>query len=211
MQKIDLTNIGVVTDTVDDYTLSKIHAELAKIKVNMSAAETYNSDLAGNIEREFKLKDCHADIEKIVIPLAEYHEQEYPCRWLLNKSVRRKGDAPPKLWLSSVWANFQQKHEFNPMHTHSGIYSFVIWIKIPFDRNEELQKAPGRRSSDPKAGAFEFVYPTSLGTVMSHQFPMAKDLEGKIVLFPAMLSHQVYPFYTADGYRISVSGNLFFT
>ena len=211
MHKLDLKNIGVVVDTVDEYTLSKIQAEIAKIKINMPAAHKFNSSLAGNIEREFKLKDCHDDIEKMVIKLADYHEQEYPCRWLLNKSVRRKGDSPPKLCLSAVWANFQQKYEFNPMHTHSGIYSFVIWIKIPFDRNDEFRKAPGSQSSDPKAGGFEFVYPNIMGAVGSHQFPMTKDLEGQIVLFPAMLSHQVYPFYTSDDYRISVSGNLFLT
>lgn len=198
-------------DTVDDNTLSKIHAEIAKIKVNMPAAQKYNSQLAGNIEREFKLKDCHAAIEQLVIPLADYHEQEYPCRWMLSKSVPSNPSVPPKLWLSSIWVNFQQKYEFNPVHAHSGVYSFVIWTKIPFDRDDEMQKAPGSRSSDPKAGAFEFVYPNVLGSIGVQQFPMTKELEGKIVLFPAMLSHQVYPFYTADGYRISVSGNIFFT
>jgi hypothetical protein len=30
------------------------------------------------------------------------------------------------------------------------------------------------------------------------------------VLFPATLQHSVAPFYTSDGYRISVAGNLDF-
>jgi len=32
--------------------------------------------------------------------------------------------------------------------------------------------------------------------------------EGRVVMFPAKLLHVVYPFYTSNGYRISIAGNL---
>ena len=35
-----------------------------------------------------------------------------------------------------------------------------------------------------------------------------KSWEGVMILFPADTAHQVYPFYTSDDYRISISGNL---
>jgi hypothetical protein len=34
--------------------------------------------------------------------------------------------------------------------------------------------------------------------------------EGKMALFPADLNHIVYPFYTSEDYRISISGNVGF-
>ena len=34
-----------------------------------------------------------------------------------------------------------------------------------------------------------------------------RNSAGKMVIFPATLKHSVYPFYTSDDYRISVSGN----
>ena len=33
-----------------------------------------------------------------------------------------------------------------------------------------------------------------------------QSYEGKIILFPADLAHAVYPFYTSDDYRITMSG-----
>ena len=37
-----------------------------------------------------------------------------------------------------------------------------------------------------------------------------EEHEGKMVLFPAMLNHQVYPFYNIDEERVSMSGNIFY-
>jgi len=35
-----------------------------------------------------------------------------------------------------------------------------------------------------------------------------KSWEGTIIVFPAKMLHCVYPFYTSDGTRISLSGNV---
>ena len=39
-------------------------------------------------------------------------------------------------------------------------------------------------------------------------FPMGKEMEGKLVLFPSRLKHIVYPFYNCDEPRITIAGNL---
>jgi len=46
-----------------------------------------------------------------------------------------------------------------------------------------------------------------LGNIRSHDLPVDKSYEKKLLLFPATMRHSVYPFYTSDDYRISVSGN----
>ena len=37
-----------------------------------------------------------------------------------------------------------------------------------------------------------------------------KSFEGKMLVFPSKLQHLVYPFYTSDEHRITVSGNVNF-
>ena len=37
---------------------------------------------------------------------------------------------------------------------------------------------------------------------------MEKEAEGYMVMFPAEMQHEVFPFYENDGERISISGNV---
>ena len=45
---------------------------------------------------------------------------------------------------------------------------------------------------------------------MFDSIPVDKSFEGKMIMFPASQYHAVYPFYTSDEERITVSGNLKF-
>ena len=51
--------------------------------------------------------------------------------------------------LTSFWANYQYKHEFNPAHDHGGAFSFVIWLKIPYSWKEQkkLQQFKGTKDN----------------------------------------------------------------
>jgi Putative 2OG-Fe(II) oxygenase len=110
--------------------------------------------------------------------------------------------------ITSLWANYQQRYEYNPLHHHDGIVSFVIWVDIPYDVKEEQDFFPNRGFGQNTAAAFEFTYSGLDGRMLSHQIPVSKQDEGKILMFPASLKHQVYPFMTTDGVRISVAGNI---
>ena len=39
--------------------------------------------------------------------------------------------------MSTWWVNFQKQNDFNPMHGHTGLYSFVVWLKIPTEYVEQ--------------------------------------------------------------------------
>ena len=101
------------------------------------------------------------------------------------------------------WINIQKKHQFVPHHTHDGVFSYTIWIKIPYDIQKELQT--GKYSS-----TFEFKYNTIIGTPFNKIIPVSKNDVGKIIFFPSKLTHGVYPFYTSEDTRISISGNILF-
>ena len=61
-----------------------------------------------------------------------------------------------------------------------------------------------------KAGHFSFLFSGHDGRVLTEDLPVDNKYEGKMALFPASLNHQVYPFYTSDEYRITISGNIGF-
>ena len=108
----------------------------------------------------------------------------------------------------NMWVNFQRKYEFNPLHKHSGQLSFVIWMKIPYNFEDEKNRDVVKDLTECKSGCFEFVYCDMLGRSTSYVYRLSPDLEGTMLIFPAELTHQVYPFYTSDLERVSISGNI---
>jgi hypothetical protein len=103
-----------------------------------------------------------------------------------------------------------ERGEFNPPHDHSGVFSFVIWLQIPYTLEEEYKNGPGAMSNEPINGEFSFTYPDITGRTQIARMGADRTKEGYLCLFPHMLFHSVAPFYTTDQTRISVSGNLKF-
>jgi len=202
MENIDLKNVGYVQDNVDLDLMIKIQTSVSEIKTTFDKQKSFASNLVGNIKKQFLFDYHREEIEQLAIKLSQYHDDIYKCSMYLDDSYGR-------LTLGALWINFQEKHEFNPIHKHPGVYSFVIWVEVPFDYENERIHSPGLASNANKAGSFEFVYTNVYGQLMSHAIPVDHSYAGKIILFPSKLNHTVYPFYTSDGYRISISGNLY--
>lgn len=198
----DLKNVGYVQDTVDSNLMAKITESVSEIKERLTEQKSFASHLVGNIKKQFLFEHHRDEIEQLAIKLSQYHDDVYECAMYLD-------DSYGKLTLGALWINFQEKYEFNPIHKHPGVYSFVIWVEIPFDHTIEWVHSPGFASNGNKAGSFEFVYTNVYGQLMSHTIPVDHSYAGKIILFPSKLNHTVYPFYTSNGIRISISGNLF--
>ena len=113
------------------------------------------------------------------------------------------------LTLERWWVNYQKQNQFNPDHDHSGLYSFVIWMKIPYEYNQQRQLPIAQHAGNgEEISNFEFHYINTLGTLTSHIYQMRPEREGTLLFFPAKLNHEVYPFYNCDEERITVSGNV---
>ena len=108
--------------------------------------------------------------------------------------------------LQRLWVNFQSKYDFNPLHIHSGLFSFVIWVQVPYDLEEERKRY---KTNGNETAAFMFQYNTALGGLDTEYLYIDKTWEWMIAFFPARLNHGVNPFYTSDDHRISISGNLY--
>ena len=106
-----------------------------------------------------------------------------------------------KLTLTRLWINFQKINDFNPIHSHSGDLSFVIYLKVP-----ESIFSVNTNGNYKKAGLIEFTYGEPVSYFDRENFTV-QPYEGLMLIFPAKLQHSVPPFWV-DEERISVSGNL---
>jgi len=166
-----------------------------------------NKTLVGNISKSICLEDTDDwFLQNILGSFIHQFAESYPG-YMSSMSVITE-DAP--YCLQGFWVNFQKQHEFNPLHNHCGIFSFVIWVKIPTDWREQHALSISANSNAPIASDFEFRYFTMLGDMAPHPIVLDKQSEGVMLFFPANMRHQVYPFYNCDEERISISGNIAF-
>ena len=110
--------------------------------------------------------------------------------------------------MKCIWLNFQKKYEYNPIHYHNNDLSFVIWVQIPYDLEKELECPNSKNSNIPLNSIFSFFYTDIFGKIKTAQIHVDKSYEGTVVVFSPDLQHMVYPFFTSDQYRISISGNV---
>lgn len=202
---IDLKNIGIIKGRVDRAVIDIVKQEIHDISRDFSKATSHNKELAGHIRKEFLLSQCCAAVEEVAVKLAIEHNNYYDYINTLHTDL---SGSKFRLRLDNLWVNFQERYEFNPLHRHKGLYSFVVWIDIPYFFDLENAVSPGSKSYINRSGCFEFVYTDILGNIKGELVQIDKTYEGDIVLFPSPLHHMVHPFYSTDKKRISIAGNL---
>jgi hypothetical protein len=197
--KIYLNKIGVATfEKVDTKIIDYLKTQIK----NKNELENYTKNLAGHIHNEHRIK----------IP-NDY--SNYICDSIftntITKSYLNKINILNKncpIFLQESWINFQKKHEFNPLHDHTGIFSFIIFMKIPYKLKKEFKVFPN--TPNPTTSCLCFVYTDTIGNVVDMICSVDESYLYKMLIFPAKLKHIVYPFYTSDEERITVSGNVKF-
>lgn len=176
---------------------------LNTLKRNIAAAtqtqDNYNKQLIGHIEKQYRLQ-VNLQVSDFIKKMAVDYQQQFDFE---------QGKIPK---IIELWVNLQKKHEYNPVHHHFNKLGWVIWVQIPYDLNDELNAPNNINTIERKKrnSAFEFIYTAYTGELQTHPIFLTKEDEGKIIMFPKGLKHTVYPFFTSDGYRISVAGNIDF-
>lgn len=207
-------NLQAVFFKIGEQESSILHKEssifLSKITNNSDELNNSrnNINLVGHIEHEYFLSEETTNfIEKLLSPAVEEYTRVYmPYTFIsLDNLVINTKDSST----NPCWINFQKKTEYNPLHMHNGLLSFVIWIRVPYTIENENQWANASKMNNINKccnGNFCFYQPSATGI---EEFPLKVDetWENRGVLFSSKLYHTVYPFYTSDEYRISISGN----
>jgi hypothetical protein len=131
--------------------------------------------------------------------------------WCDQNNVNKSYD------LSNIWTNYLYKGDFIPNHFHHpassrtdpGSAAFILWVNIPYTIEEERKYSECENETiSPRNGSVDFIYSQLDGKTCIKTLFVDKSLEGTLLIFPANIIHCVYPFYTSDDPRISISGNI---
>jgi len=201
----EFPNLGVSINRLNDQELAPIWEEVRAIQANWLRNPHHGARLAGQFEHEYTLIDSKPHLAKIIEHLTDEYHRKYDY---LGK-ISMMDQARP-IQMGDPWVNFQRKGETNPIHTHGGVMSFVLWLQLPYSIAEEEAQGPGAKSARNLAGHFSFHYSGILGNLNHYHIPADYKQEGTLMLFPSELAHSVNPYYTSDEYRISISGNVHF-
>lgn len=181
-------NSGFILDKLPKDIIDIIQTEINNQVIDVPV----NNTLAGCMKKEYKLIIKNQKVIDYIIDRSLWLDAELDGE-------------QPELEVQDIWINYQAKHEFNPCHSHSGTYSFVIWWDIPFSIENELELFKDSRSN--YTSQFMFLYPKD-NRVAVLNLPVDNTWNGTIAIFPSKLDHAVNPFYTSDKYRITIAGNL---
>ena len=218
--QIEVENIGINNGTLAQWF--KLPQQLIdylweRIDIAKKNPICRKKNLAGHISHSYNLEDPQnlvvPNLYKIVFnqvdnpKMFEFINMEVET---INKRIPKQGGKLVKPYLDDIWVNFQKKGEFIPIHNHSGIFSFVIWMDIPYHSKDEA-KLPFAKSGSQNPLGGNFIFVSSEGTsreVKDYTIELSPEMNGCCCFFPSDLCHQVYPFYTSDKDRISISGNI---
>jgi|TARA_Y100000015_G_C2366290_1_gene77699 hypothetical protein len=171
----------------------------------------HKGNLAGHISASKTLTD-EDDwfFNRVILPLCLQYNESFGAQsdaLLLDILMSTKYESF-EYFLKSMWVNYQKQNEFNPLHNHGGLYSFVIWMKIPTKHFIQNKNSLAKESNSRVISSFEISYVDILGNIRQYPYRMNPNVEGTMLFFPSKLNHQVYPFYDCDEDRISISGNV---
>ena len=166
--------------------------------------ESKKSILAGQIHESNALVD-KSDwfYTNTLSPLCKLYREEFQN---IGENVPVNQIHP--YYLRSFWVNYQKQTEFNPIHNHTGVYSFVVWMKIPTKHDEQNKNPISLKANTKAISTFQFSHLDIIGGSRPYTYEMNPEVEGTILFFPSQLPHQVYPFYDCKEDRISISGNI---
>lgn len=166
-----------------------------------------SGQLAGRIKKQTHLDNVISDTVKVQIL--------NHCSTFYEKTAYQKIPLESMV-LDSIWSNIQEAREFNPVHQHTGNFSFVIYTRNDLEDlsveemqdNEYDNKIVDYDNQKPLAGMIELFY--GEGNWMNWTSFTHVPKRGDILIFPSWLRHTVYAHYEAGKIRISVAGNVSF-
>ena len=174
--------------------IDKLKKEGKKLKPK----DSYNKNLAGHLNHQYKYPvEIQNWFYRATTPYWDAYRQGH-CEFHGIKNLRLE------LGADDLWVNFMKPGDFNPMHTHGGDYSFVLFLDVPKQLTEEQENFEGTSHAP---GTLQFEFTQQAKPRYATTGHNARPKTGEMYIFPALLQHWVCPFKSKVT-RISVSGNL---
>ena len=187
-KKIELPNYGILDVTLEKNVLDHLH----------HLVEKYEPDDA---KQQWMLVDDENRFQKEVLnPIIQEYVADY------GFPEKLKTTHIHDLTFQKFWANYTGKGEYQALHNHDAIWSFVIWLKLPAVANDEQSV---KDAMHPDAGDFILTYSDIIGRTRKVNWKLEKQYnEGHMLLFPSDLYHAVYPHFQTDEKRLSLAGDI---
>jgi len=165
-----------------------------------------SGQLAGRIKKQTHLDEVISDTTRNVIL--------NHCKNFFEQTSGGQELPMSAMTLDSIWSNIQEAREYNPVHQHTGNFSFVIYTRNDLEDlsveeiqdNEYDNKVVDYDNQRPLAGMIELFY--GEGNWMNWTSFQHIPKRGDILIFPSWLRHTVYAHYETGKIRISVAGNV---
>lgn len=163
---------------------------LAHAKKVESSSTDFRFDLAGALDSEKYISfkedmELYHDVNQMIV----HHASNF-----VKSHIRSVG-------MDAMWVNFMKANEYNPVHMHTGILSWVWYLDIPEPIRQECYNDVDRTKKT--RGLIEFV---------ARSFDMDNFLfnpkTSDLFMFTSDHLHTVYPFQTEGVTRVSMSGNI---
>ena len=157
-------------------------------------SKPYNYTLVGHIQKENQLVESHPLAHTIQQEIAKHATNYFS---FFNPSPVTSIIQQDHSGLA-IWLNEMKATEFNPVHKHGGIISWVAYIDVP---EEIRQESEDTSQVENVKGCITIL---SERTTESMHF---NPRSGDILMFSAKQRHLVSPFYS-DNTRITMAGNI---
>ena len=154
----------------------------------------HNKNLAGHIKEEYLIKHSQS--------INQWLNRYVEVYCIAYNKWKGGGTLKPEYKVLSLWINYMKAGEFNPPHEHGGDLSFVLYPYVPQVLIKECKAFEGTMRG-PGGICWLYGKASHLGIDVVHHMPQTGDL----FIFPANLSHWVYPFKSKIE-RPSLSGNI---
>ena len=172
--------------------MNKYTDEIIKDEIKSNILD-HGNKLVGNVHQEILLDTAFMKKIKWGEFLAN------ACRKWIEKDDSRK--KLKKFEIIKSWIVRQFKHEYNPIHWHSGHISGVGYLKVPKNLGLTVQKNKNINGN----GKLELIDGSK--KLFAKPVYTVTPGEGELYLFPNYMMHAVYPFSDTDEERRSVSFN----
>ena len=196
MQSIQFPNLGYVRNTVQP---NQIRQLITWVDAIDESTATINHSHVGTIAREYEIEDVlvKKELSDILAPMVQQYVND------MHFTIQ-----PRAVGLTTAWCNLQTSGEYFAAHTHKGVFSFALWLEVPFTQTDEREWREARGKSGRETASFQFHYTDALGRITPNVLEVDSSWEREIVLFPGEMMHSVTPYYSTDETRIVVSGNI---
>ena len=194
----------IYINQVDDNIVKELDARIEETggKPEFDAS----GQLAGRIKKQTHLDEVISDTTRNVIL--------NHCKNFFEQTSGGQELPMSAMTLDSIWSNIQEAREYNPVHQHTGNFSFVIYTRNDLEDlsveeiqdNEYDNKVVDYDNQKPLAGMIELFY--GEGNWMNWTSFQHIPKRGDILIFPSWLRHTVYAHYETGKIRISVAGNV---